>query len=51
MCNTSSATLYEGTAQLISLTEFNHLYFSSIVLAEPLIDEEGEETVVPEANP
>ena len=30
------ATWYKGTAQLLSLTEFNHIYFSFSLLAEPL---------------
>ena len=61
-CNTSSAyhvqhvalraTWYEGTAQLLSLTEFkSHFYLSFILLAEPLTDEGGEETGVPGENP
>ena len=47
-CNTSSAyhvqhvvlraTLYEGTAQLLNLTEFKSHFFSFILLAEPLTD-------------
>ena len=35
------ATWYKGTAQLLSLTEFNCIYFSFILLAEPLTDEGG----------
>ena len=57
-CNTSGAyhvqhvmlcaMWYEGTAQPLSLTEFNsHLFELFILLAEPLTDEGGEETEVP----
>ena len=45
------ALWYEGTAQLSSLTESNHIYFSFILLAEPLTDEGGEETGVHGENP
>ena len=46
------ATWYEGTAQLLSLTELkSHLFLRFIVLAEPLTDEGGEETGVPGENP
>ena len=61
-CNTSSAyhvqhvvlraTWYEGTAQLLSLTDFkSHFYLSFILLAEPFTGEGGEETGVPGENP
>ena len=61
-CNTSSAyhvqhvlhaTWYEGTGQLLSLTDFkSHLFdLFFILLAEPLTDERGEETGVPGENP
>ena len=60
-CNTSSAyhvqrimlcaTWYEGTAQLLTLTEFKSHFWSFILLAEPLTDEGGEETRVPVENP
>ena len=44
---------YEGTAQLLSLTEFKSLFFKNSfnILAEPLTDEGGEETGVPGENP
>ena len=46
------ATWYEGTAQLLSLIEFElHLFELFILLAEPLTDEGGEETGVPRENP
>ena len=45
------ATWYEGTAQLLSLTELDRIYFSFVLLAEPLSDEGGEETGVPRENP
>ena len=47
------ATWYEGTAQLLSLTEFNlnRIYLSFILLAKPLTDEGEEETRVPGENP
>ena len=54
MCNMSCATWYEGTAQLLSLTELkSHLFeiFFLFCLAEPLTDEGGEETGVPNDNP
>ena len=51
MCNMSCATWYKGTAQLLSLTDLNHIYFSFILLAETLTDEGGEETGVPGENP
>ena len=48
----SRATWYEGTAQLLSLTEFkSHLFELYFILAEPLTDEGGEETGVPRENP
>ena len=47
------AKRYEGTAQLLNLTNFNGIYFifSFILLAEPLTDEGGEETGVPRGSP
>ena len=46
------ATWYEGTAQLLSLTEFkSHLFQIFILLAESLTDEGGEETGVHGENP
>ena len=39
------ATWYEGTTQLLSLTEFK-IYFSFILLAEQITNEGGEETGV-----
>ena len=45
------ATWYEGTAQLLSLTELKSHLFNFILLAEPLTDEGGEETGVPGENP
>ena len=51
MCNVLRAMLYEGTAQLLSLTEFKSHYFSFNLLAEPLTDEGGEETGAPGENP
>ena len=58
-CNTFSAyhvvlhaTWYEGTDQLLSLTELkSHLFELFFLLAEPLTDEGGEETGVPGENP
>ena len=50
-CNMSCATWYEGTAQLLSLTELKSHLFSFILLAEPLTAEGGEETGVPGENP
>ena len=35
-CNASCASWHERTAQLLSLTEFNPIYFSFILLAKPL---------------
>ena len=40
------ATWYKGTAQLLSLTELKSHYLSFVLLAEPLIGDEGEETGV-----
>ena len=60
MSNTSStyhmqnvvilARWYEGTAQLLGLTEINHIYFSFVFWAE-LLPDGGEETRVPRENP
>ena len=50
-CSALRATWYEGTAQLLSLTQLNRIYFSIIILAEPLTDEGGVETGVPGENP
>ena len=45
-------TWYGGTAQLSSLTELNsRVYFTFVLLAEPLTDEGGEETGEPRENP
>ena len=41
------AMWYQGTFQLLSLTVLNRIYFSFILLAEPLTDEGGDETGVP----
>ena len=59
-CNTSSAyqvqnvvlraTWYEGTAQMLSLTELKSHLFELILLAEPLTDEGMEETGVSGEN-
>ena len=58
-CNTSSAyhmqhvviraTWYDGTAQLLSLTEFKSHFFGLYFIGG--IDEGGEETGVPGVNP
>ena len=45
------ATWYEGTAQLLSLTGFNRVSLSFILLAEPFTDDGGEETGVPGEKP
>ena len=46
------ATWYEGTAQLLSLTELkSHLFELYILLDEPLTDEGGEETGERGENP
>ena len=51
MCNMSCATWYEGTAQLLSLTELeSHLFEFYFILPEPLTDEGGVETGVPGEN-
>ena len=60
-CNTTSAdhvqhvvlhaTWYEGTVQLLSLTELKSHLFELYLLAQPLTDEGGEETRVPGENP
>ena len=47
-CNMPCATWYEGTAQLLSVTELKPLF---VLLAEQLTDEGGEETGVPGENP
>ena len=49
-CSIPGATLYEGTAQLLSLTEFKSHLCNFILLAEPLTDG-GEEIGVPRENP
>ena len=60
-CNTSSAyhvqqvvlhaTWHNWTAQILSWQNWNRIYLSSILLAEPLTNEGGEETGVPRENP
>ena len=45
------ATWYEGTAQLLSLTELKSDLFELYLLAIPLTNEGGEETGVPGENP
>ena len=52
-CSTCHVTLHmeEGTAQLLSLTEFKLHLFELFLLAEPLTDEGWEEIEVPGENP
>ena len=45
------ATWYEGTAQLLSLTESESHSFSFVLLAEPLSDTGGEKPEYPEKTP
>ena len=51
-CNKSCAvTWYEGTAQLLSLTEFkSHFILALFYWLKPFTDEGGEETGVPGEN-
>ena len=51
-CNMQYATWYEGTAQVLSLTELkSHLFELYFCGLKPLTDEGGEETGVPGENP
>ena len=51
MCNMLCATWYEGTAQLLSLTELKSHFFQLHFIGWTTNKEEGEETRVSRENP
>ena len=50
-CSIPCVTWYEGTAQLLNLTEFKSLHLALCYWLQRLTDEGGEETGVPGGNP